>query len=157
MIGVIRSAAPKAPSPSSPAEEGERGWGAGRAPGRRGRVLIVEDDYLVALSSEMALVEAGFEVLGVCPSGEAALVQALETRPDLVLMDIRLAGAMDGIEVALALRTHGIPSLFASANSDPGTVARGQAARPLGWLGKPFSEPALVAAVEQALRQIKGQ
>jgi CheY-like chemotaxis protein len=72
-------------------------------------------------------------------------------------MDIRLGGEMDGIETALALRERGIGSLFASANSDPGTIARGEAAEPLGWLRKPFSDHALTGAVEQALAGLLGE
>jgi DNA-binding NarL/FixJ family response regulator len=112
---------------------------------------------LVALSNEMALTEAGFEVIGVVDSGEAALLQVKETPPDLVLMDIRLAGEMDGIETAVALRAQGLRCLFASANSDPRTVARGETAEPLGWLGKPFSDHALVAAAEAALEKLKNE
>lgn len=159
MSGATQSAASQSSNRSPPAPQDRRGPGADGVPDRRrrGRVLIVEDDYLVALSSEMALLDAEFDVLGVCASGEAALEQALATRPDLVLMDIRLAGAMDGIETALALREHGIPCLFASANSDPGMVARGHAAMPLGWLRKPFSEAALVAMVEESFQKLQGQ
>lgn len=109
----------------------------------------------MALSNEMALTEAGFEVIGVVDSGEAALLQARETPPDLVLMDIRLAGKIDGIEAALALRAQGIASIFASANSDPGTLTRGEAAQPLGWLRKPFSDHELVSAVEAALGKLQ--
>lgn len=136
--------------PPDPLPDGERSEPAA-APGQSGRVLIVEDDYLVALSSEWALTDAGFEVVAIAATGEEAVVAALEVRPDLLLMDIRLAGDMDGIDTALALRAHGLRCLFASANSDPATVARGAAAEPLGWLRKPFTDTALVAAVSEAL------
>jgi DNA-binding response OmpR family regulator len=126
------------------------------APGRPGRVLIVEDDYMVALSNEWALSDAGFEVVGTVASGEEALVAAAQARPDLVLMDIRLAGGMDGIDAALALRAQGIRCVFASANTDPGTVARGEAAEPLDWIRKPFADVALVAAVRKAMSRLSG-
>jgi DNA-binding NarL/FixJ family response regulator len=128
----------------------------GAGPTRRGRILIVEDEYLVALSSEWALSDAGFEVLAVVAKGEDALALAAEAVPDLVLMDIRLSGQMDGIETALALRAQGIRCVFASANSDPEIVNRGQAAEPLGWLRKPFSDTALLKAVDEALAQLRG-
>jgi DNA-binding response OmpR family regulator len=115
------------------------------------RILIVEDEYFVALTIEDALADAGYEVLGVEASGEAAILHALEARPDLVLMDIRLAGKLDGIDAALELKRHGLRVLFASAHSDDATRARGEEARPLGWLTKPFSGQELVAAVCCAL------
>jgi DNA-binding NarL/FixJ family response regulator len=135
----------------------ETGSGEGIGPAPQGRILIVEDDYLVALSNEMALTEAGFDVIGVVDSGEAALMEVAKTAPDLVLMDIRLAGDMDGIETALALRAQGVRSLFASANSDPGTVTRGETAQPLGWLRKPFSDHVLIAAIEAALAKLQSE
>ena len=132
----------------------------GQAPqdavGTRARILVVEDDYVVALSNEWALRDAGFEVVGVVASGEEALRLTERTGPDLVLMDIRLGGRMDGIEAAVSLRARGLRCLFASAHSDPGTVARGAAAEPLGWLQKPFSEAALVAAVAKAMARLRG-
>ncbi len=126
-------------------------------PAPRGRILIVEDDYLVGLSNEMALTDAGFDVIGVVDSGEAALLQVGETPPDLVLMDIRLAGEMDGIETALVLCAQGIRSVFASANSDPGTLSRGETAQPMGWLRKPFSDHELISAVEAALGKLQNE
>ena len=126
------------------------------APGHPGRILIVEDDYMVALSNEWALTDAGFEVVATVASGEEALVAATQAVPDLVLMDIRLAGAMDGIDAALALRARGIPCIFASANTDPGTVTRAEAAKPLGWIRKPFTDAALVIAISKAMGRLRG-
>ena len=127
------------------------------AQGTAGRILVVEDDYFVGLSIESALAEAGFEVLAVVTTGEEALANGLAMKPQLVIMDIRLAGKIDGIETARELRRIGIPSLFASAHSDPGTRARGEAAKPLGWIIKPFSDGALIDAVTTALKQITRQ
>ena len=115
------------------------------------RILIVEDEYFVALTIEDALVDAGYDVVGVEASAEAAILRALEAGPDLILMDIRLAGKMDGIDAALELRRHGLRVLFASAHSDDATRERGEEARPLGWLTKPFSGSELVASVRRAL------
>jgi two-component system, response regulator PdtaR len=139
---------------AKPQEAGDSEQAVG--PGHSGRILIVEDDYMVALSNEWALTDAGFEVVATVATGEEALVTAAQARPDLVLMDIRLAGRMDGIDAALALRVQSIPCLFASANSDPGTMARGEAAEPLDWIRKPFTEEALVAAVRKALGRLRG-
>jgi CheY-like chemotaxis protein len=84
------------------------------------------------------------------------VVERRHVQPDLVLMDIRLAGQMDGIEAALALRAQGIPCVFAAGNTDPGTVARGDAAEPLGWIRKPFTDMALIAVVRNAMGRLRG-
>lgn len=132
------------PGPSSDPEPAE-------SPRLGGRVLVVEDEYFVALTIQDALLDAGYEVVGVETSGEAAILRALSEMPDLILMDIRLAGKMDGIGAALQLKEHGLRVLFASAHSDEATRRRGEEARPLGWLTKPFSGAELVAAVAEAL------
>ncbi len=140
------------PLPPRVAAEGETGLPA--EPGHS-RILIVEDDYFVGLTIENALVDAGYEVLGVVESGEEALQRARNQTPHLVLMDIRLAGEMDGIEAAIALRGLGITCVMASAHSDEGMKRRGEEAQPAGWLVKPFSDADLVAAVQVALRSRK--
>ncbi len=136
-------------------EEGRSGTGAPP----RGRVLVVEDEYFVALAAEDALASAGFEVVGVTATAEEAVEIAGTERPDLVLMDIRLAGARDGIDAASEIRGRlGIPSLFATAHSDAATRARGEgAAAPLGWLTKPYAPTELTAAVAAALAKLRGQ
>jgi DNA-binding response OmpR family regulator len=125
----------------------------------RGRVLVVEDEYFVALAAEEALAAAGFEVVGVTATAEEAVEIARAERPDLVLMDIRLAGARDGIDAAAEIRGRlGIPSLFATAHSDAATRARGEgAAAPMGWLTKPYAPTELAAAVAAALAKLRGQ
>jgi len=121
-----------------------------------GKILIVEDDYFVGMTMEQALVDAGHEVLAVVNTGEEAVLESTRLRPDLVLMDIRLAGQMSGIEAALALRAEGITSLFASAHSDVATRSAGEKAQPAGWVTKPFSNADIVSAVAAALSQIRG-
>lgn len=124
---------------------------------RKARILIVEDNYFVALTIENALMDAGYEVLAVLGSGEAALKSISDAEPDLVLMDIRLAGELDGIDTALALHRLGIASLFASAHFDEAMKQRGATAMPAGWLVKPFSEPEIINAVETALVSLNGR
>ena len=116
------------------------------------RILIVEDDWMVSSQIEAVLEAEGFIIVGKAPEADEAVRLAGATRPDLVLMDIRLQGSKDGITAAISIRNQfGIPSLYVTANSDPGTVARGNAAAPAGWVDKPFTEPHLVAAVKKAL------
>ncbi|WP_135469125.1 response regulator [Crenalkalicoccus roseus] len=121
------------------------------------RVLIVEDEYFVALDAEDALTDAGFRVVGVAATAEDALALARAERPDLVLMDIRLGGSRDGIEAAAEIRRElGIPSLFATAHADAATRLRGEAAAsPLGWLSKPYTQAEVVAAVRLALAEAR--
>jgi two-component system, response regulator PdtaR len=119
------------------------------------RILVVEDEYFVALTIEDALVDAGHEVVGVVTSGEAAIDAANTLQPELVLMDIRLAGEMTGIDAALELRRRGFPSIFASAHSDEAMKEAGGKAKPAGWLVKPFSHAELVTAVKAALVRIR--
>ena len=119
------------------------------------RILIVEDNYFVAHQCEAALLDAGFDVIGVIESGEQAVDAAAQRRPDLVLMDIYLPGKLDGIDAATEIfRRLGIPSVFASALADPAVKARAASARPVAWLVKPFNDRKLVATVETALREL---
>lgn len=121
----------------------------------KARILIVEDDYLVGMTIEETLLDEGHEVLALVTTGEEAVEVGTKLRPELVLMDIRLAGKMTGIEAAIELRAAGIPSLFASAHSDPGTRLSGEEAKPLGWLAKPFTSSGLISAVDTALAHLR--
>jgi DNA-binding NarL/FixJ family response regulator len=119
-------------------------------------ILVVEDDFLVAMQIEAALTEAGFALSGTAASGEEAIAMATAIRPALVLMDIRLAGEMDGVDAALSLfKDHRIRCIFATAHHDPEVRRRAAPAEPLGWLGKPYSMPALLEAVRQGLADLE--
>lgn len=103
------------------------------------RLLIVEDEFLIALALEEALERAGYETVGVCGSYEEAVELAAAAKPDIVLMDIRLASERDGIDAAIEInKRFGIPSLFMSGNLDAHNVARAHEAEPVGWLPKPY-------------------
>ncbi|HYD36700.1 MAG TPA: response regulator [Allosphingosinicella sp.] len=118
-------------------------------------ILLVEDDFLVGMEVEAGLEEAGYEVAGIAATAEEAVDLAASRRPALVVMDIRLASDRDGIDAALEIfRTLGIRSLFASAHVDAEVRARAEAARPLGWVGKPYRVETLLAAVGEALNQV---
>lgn len=122
----------------------------------RARLVVAEDEYFVGVTIEQALREAGHEVLAVVATGEEAVRESLRLRPDLVLLDIRLAGRMNGIEAALELRAQGLTCLFASAHSDASTRAAGDRAEPAGWLTKPFSDGELLSSVAAALGRLRG-
>jgi two-component system, response regulator PdtaR len=119
------------------------------------RILIVEDDYLVALQFENALTEAGFDVVDIASTAEEAIQFVPDHNPELVLMDIRLAGPLDGIHAATEiLGRFGIRTIFVSAFSDPTTRARGEQAKPIAWLAKPVPDQKLVTTVSAALREV---
>jgi DNA-binding response OmpR family regulator len=121
------------------------------------RILVVEDDFLVAMQMEWALTEAGFEVAGVASSGEDAVELALTERPRLAVMDVRLAGERDGIDTALQLfAEQGLRCIFATAHHDEHARRRAAPAAPLGWLHKPYTMTSLVELVRRALAELGG-
>jgi DNA-binding response OmpR family regulator len=124
---------------------------------QRGRILIVEDDLLVATEIEATLRDAGFEIAGIASTGEEALQLTQAELPTLAVMDIRIAGDRDGIDTALELfHSHGIRSIFASAHSDADSRRRAESAAPLGWLQKPYTMASLTAMVRAAVRELRG-
>jgi two-component system, response regulator PdtaR len=130
--------------------------GAGRQGAERPRILILEDDYLIATQIEAALMQAGFDIAGIASSAEEATELAASEHPALVVADIRLAGKRDGIDVAIQLfRDHGIRSIFATAHHTPETRRRANPANPLGWLPKPYTMASLVQLIRQALSDIR--
>lgn len=115
-------------------------------------VLIVEDDYLVALELEHRLTQAGFDLAGIAATAEEALELAAAKSPEVAIMDIRLAGVTDGVDVAMELMDRfSIPSIFATAHGDPATKKRAERAKPLGWLEKPYSADELITLINAAL------
>lgn len=115
-------------------------------------ILIVEDEAIVAEDLACKVRQLGYEVAGTTMTGEEAIQLARQQRPALVLMDIRLAGAMDGIEAARAIHTeHNLPVLFLTAHSDPETVMRARQAEAFGYILKPFNERDLSIQIEMAL------
>ncbi|MGE5270724.1 MAG: response regulator [Thiohalocapsa sp.] len=120
-------------------------------------ILIVEDEALVASYIEEVLAGSGFAVAGVAASGAEALSLAAEHRPALALVDIRLSGPIDGIELACQLRERfQVPAIFLSGLVDSRTAERARAAQPLGFLGKPFLPSQVFNAIERALSRSSG-
>jgi DNA-binding NarL/FixJ family response regulator len=118
-----------------------------------GRILVVEDDYLVSSEIEAELLAAGFDVVGIATSAHEAVRLALSEGPSLIVMDIRLEGVRDGVDAALEIfKATGIRCLFASAHHDPETRRRAEPCQPLGWLAKPYTMRTLVLGVRQALK-----
>jgi DNA-binding NarL/FixJ family response regulator len=118
-------------------------------------ILIVEDEALVASYIKDVLEESGFTVSGVASSGPEAMSLASEHAPDLALVDIKLAGPMDGIQVAQLMRSRlNGPSIFLSGVHDPETMERAKVAEPLGFLQKPFRPSQVFNALEKALNEL---
>lgn len=110
----------------------------------KSRVLIVEDRAVTANNLHDRLEALGYAVPGIASSGMEGVELAAKTRPDLVLMDIRLPGGMDGIEAAARIRQRwDIPVVYLTGHTDHATVQRAKVTEPFGYLLKPFdlSEP----------------
>jgi PAS domain S-box-containing protein len=115
-------------------------------------VLIVEDESVVALDLKLQLKKLGYEVSGLADSGDQAIEIAGQQHPDIVLMDVRLRGDMDGIQAAaLIRRDHDIPIIFLTSHSDDETVHRAAQTAPYGYLTKPYQIKELRAGIEVAL------
>lgn len=114
-------------------------------------VLIVEDELLVAHDLARRLTRLGYRVVGVAATGGEAVHQAVTLRPDVVLMDIHLRGAMDGVEAAQAIRARApIPIVYLTAYTDAATAARIRQTGAAGHLQKPVPEHTL----QQTLRRV---
>lgn len=114
--------------------------------------MIVEDELIIAADLKDRLTELGYEVGAVCHSGEDAIEVFAEVKPALVLMDVNLAGKLDGVETAMKLRESGNTRLiFLTSNSDDKTFTRAQAAQPQAFLSKPFRGRDLKHAIKLAL------
>lgn len=117
-------------------------------------ILIVEDERLVALDLARRLRQMGYTVAGLATSGIDAITQALTHHPDLVLMDLRLPGAVDGLEAGQFLRTHlNLPVLVVSGATDATTLVRAHQVSPTGILAKPVADHTLQAALHRVLSE----
>jgi two-component system, cell cycle sensor histidine kinase and response regulator CckA len=120
----------------------------------KSRILIVEDEILVREDIEDCLEDLGHEVVSVASTGAEALSQIPTARPDLVLMDIRLKGDMDGVETARKIRINfRLPVIFLTAHADDATLQRAKAADPVGYIVKPFAETTVNAVIQTALHK----
>lgn len=126
----------------------------GAKPARQKRLLIVEDESVVAFDLTVALEDMGYTVVATAASSDAALRLADEKRPDLILMDIKISGRADGIQTGTMLRLrHQVPLVYLTANVDATTLSRALATDPAGYLVKPYNEHSLRTTIEVAFRQ----
>jgi PAS domain S-box-containing protein len=118
------------------------------------KILIVEDEMIISMEIKQKLRGMGYEVVGQAITGESAILKAGETNPDLVLMDIRLKGEMDGITAAKRIiELYDLPIIFLTAHSDKATLERAIAVSPSGYLLKPFKERELMTNIEMSLHK----
>ena len=115
------------------------------------RILVVEDQRLIAADIENTLKKLGYVVVGNVSSGEEAISKSDQLRPELVLMDVRLRGEMDGIQAAEIIRDRfNVPVVYLTAYADEETILRAKKTTPFGYLVKPFNERELRATIEIA-------
>ena len=116
------------------------------------KIMVVEDESIVAKDLELTLKRLGYIVPATASSSDDALSKAAQYRPDLVLMDVHIKGATDGIATAHRLRQEmNIPVIYLTAYADDDTVARAKETEPFGYLLEPFNERELKSMLEIAL------
>jgi PAS domain S-box-containing protein len=117
-------------------------------------ILIVEDERIIALNLKENLESLGYSVPAIAASGHQAVEKARQFHPDLVLMDIRLQGTMDGISAAEEIWENlSIPVIYVTGHSDPSTLERAKMTAPFGYILKPIKERELAVAIEIALQR----
>ena len=116
------------------------------------RIVIIEDESISALDLRLMLEKSGYVVPAICESGEDALVEIDKNPPDLILMDIRLKGKLDGLDTARIIKTRfNIPVILTTAHSDESLIERAKQIQPFGYILKPVGEKELGTAIELAL------
>lgn len=119
-------------------------------------ILVVEDERIIAKGIEKQLKALGYGVTGLAATGEEAIQQATEDRPDIILMDIHLGFGMDGIEAADVIRSRfNIPVVYLTAHSDEATLQRAKVTEPFGYILKPYEDRDLHTAIEIGLYKSK--
>ena len=122
------------------------------------KILIVEDESIIALYIKRSLLEAGYGVVAIAVSGEEAVESAAIYQPDLILMDIRLRGSIDGIEAARQIgEQSNVPIVFLTAHTDRDMLNRAKVTDPFGYLIKPFDNHNLIITIEIALARFSAE
>ena len=120
------------------------------------KILIVENERIVANDLKQQLEDLGYEVIGISGTGEDALKKTREKSPDLILMDIIITGDVDGIETAKQIKEqYSIPFIYLTAYYDDEILERASLTQPAGYITKPFNNVGIHAAIQMALYQQK--
>ena len=119
------------------------------------KILIVEDDMIIAADISMQLTKLNYEIVGICTKAEDALNLLQNTQVDLVLMDIVLSGTMDGIEAAHVIQEkHKTPLIFLTSNSDDATFNKAISSKPFAFISKPFNKSELARSIAITFQRI---
>lgn len=119
------------------------------------KILVVEDEAITALDLKFILMDLGYDVVGVVDNGKDAIDSAMELSPDLIILDIKLKGDINGVQVAEEISKFDIPIIFASANTDVVTkekVLKNSSC--VGFIPKPFSEEVIEEYIGNAFKEI---
>ena len=120
------------------------------------KVLIVEDENIIAIDIKASLQKLGCKVTGIVSKGEKAIQQVEHEKPDIILMDISLAGELDGIQATeIISRKYNIPVIYLTALTDDETLKRARVTEPFGYILKPFDERGLRTTIDMALYKHK--
>lgn len=120
------------------------------------RILIVEDDMIIAANISLQLSNLAYEVTGIESRGEDAVNHAIENRPDIILMDIQLKGGMTGIDAAKKIQEKtAIPLIYLTANSDEASFQKAKETKPYAFISKPFNKLNLERTIELVAEKIK--
>ena len=119
------------------------------------KILIVEDEMLIGAKISMQLTILGYEVTGILPRGEEALLHVEDNKPDIILLDVNLKGKLDGIETAERLQLrHSIPVIYLTANGDAATFNRAKHTKPAAFISKPYKQLDLQRAIELTISRM---
>ncbi len=122
------------------------------------KILIVEDEMIIGANISLQLSDLGYEVTGIVPRGEEALIHMEQNKPDIVLLDIQLKGELDGIETARRMQlTNHIPIIYLTANTDENHFNRAKETNPYAFISKPFKKLDLQHAIELTVGRIKNE
>jgi DNA-binding LytR/AlgR family response regulator len=120
------------------------------------KILIVEDEMIIGANISLQLTSLGYEVSGIVPRGEEALVHIRQNKPDIVLLDIQLKGSLDGVQTAqLMQKDFDIPIIYLTANSDDANFNRAKATNPQAFISKPFKKLDLKHAIELVINRLQ--
>jgi DNA-binding LytR/AlgR family response regulator len=119
------------------------------------KILVVEDEMIIGAKISMQLTSLGYEVTGILPRGDEAILHLEQNKPDIVLLDINLKCTIDGIETAKQIhQKHKTPIIYITANSDEATFNRAKSTKPFAFIAKPFKQLDLQRAIELAISRM---
>ncbi len=122
------------------------------------KILIVEDEMIIAANISLQLSTLGYDVTGIVPRGEEALLHIRQNQPDIVLLDIQLKGKLDGIETAQVMQIdYDIPIIYLTANADDDNFNRAKSTHPYAFISKPFKKLDLQRAIELTVTQFQSE